>query len=87
MLRLVTKLWGEPAHRERFWRLRAFTIAGIRSEGCADLPRGAGRMRRVPSVRRELAAGGLDFYHKPVKTRSPKAHGHFAAGKYSMVWY
>src|SRR5262249_28092635 len=34
-----------PAHRERFWRLRAFTIAGIRSEGCADLPRGAGRMR------------------------------------------
>src|SRR5262245_43097094 len=24
---------------------------------------------------RKLSASGLDFYHKPVKTRSPKAHG------------
>jgi len=26
----------------------------------------------------ELSASGLDFYHKPVNTRSPKAHDCFA---------
>jgi hypothetical protein len=26
----------------------------------------------------KLSAPSLDFYHKPVKTRSPKAHSHFS---------
>ena len=29
---------------------------------------------RTDTLDRELSASGLDFYHKPVKTRSPKAH-------------
>jgi len=28
----------------------------------------------IHPLHRKLSARGLDFYHKPVKTRSPKAH-------------